>query len=90
MLTSVSKKHADSIFRVEKWVKIYTEATVSPTYIGCRYYGQSEPREGGKGYSPIRNMMMMMKKENIGNPCSLNLALHVNFPNYWLGSSRIR
>jgi hypothetical protein len=35
-------------------------------------------------------MEMMMKKENIGNPCSLTLALHVNFPNYWFGSSRIR
>jgi len=35
-------------------------------------------------------MMMMMEKENIGNPCSLNFALHVNFPNYWFGSSQIR
>jgi hypothetical protein len=43
--------------------------------------------EGVKGYNPIRNMMMMemmmtMKKENIGNPYSLNLALHFIFPNY--------
>ena len=29
------------------------------------------------------------EKENIGNPYSLNLALHVNFPNYWFESSRI-
>jgi hypothetical protein len=33
--------------------------------------------------------LMMIKKENIGNPFSLNLALHVNFPNYWFGSSQI-
>jgi hypothetical protein len=37
-------------------------------------------------------MMMMMTtiKEITGNPFSLNLALHVNFPNYWFGSSQIR
>jgi len=35
-------------------------------------------------------MMMMMKKENFGKLYSLNLALHVNFPNYYFGSSQIR
>jgi len=34
-------------------------------------------------------MMMTMKKENTGNPCSLNLALRVNFPNYSFGSTQI-
>jgi hypothetical protein len=46
----------------KKGVKFYTEAIVSLTHICCRYYGQSEPREGGNGYSLIRNMMMMMMR----------------------------
>jgi hypothetical protein len=71
---------------------IFPPRLLSQTHTRCRYYGQSEPREGGKGYSPIRNMMMMtmLERENTGNPCSLNLALHANFPNYWFGSSQIR
>ena len=56
MFTNVSKKHADSIFRVERRVKFYTGAIVSLRQIGCRYYGQSEPREGEKGNTPIPNM----------------------------------
>jgi len=93
MLKNVSKKRADSILESKKGVKFYTEVTVSLTHISCRHYGQSELREGGKGYNPIRNtmmMMMMMKKENFGKLYSLNLALHVNFPNYYFGSSQIR
>ena len=44
MLTNVLKKHADSILGSKNGVRFYTEVTVSPIHIGCRHYGQSEPR----------------------------------------------
>jgi len=63
------KKHADFMVRVKGNGSIFPLKLLSLTQTCCRYYDKSESREGGKGYSPIRNMMMMMmmmlKKEGL-------------------------